>query len=101
MTYGHRIAVFIYSCPSSSAIKYRMIYSSSASSVHQTAKSLLSSRSTPLANRKIETSDPKEVDEAFLRSELGLVDDSGFGNTIKKDEEKRPFARPRGPGRKR
>ena len=74
-----------------------MIYSSSATSVYQTAKSL----SLPLANRKIETSDPKEVDESFLRAELGLATGETTDTAAKKDEEKKPFARPKGPGRKR
>lgn len=74
-----------------------MIYSSSATSVYQTAKSL----SLPLANRKIETSDPKEIDESFLRAELGLASGELANSSATKGEEKKPFARPRGPGRKR
>ena len=74
-----------------------MIYSSSATSVYQSAKSL----SLPLASRKIETSDPKEIDESFLRTELGLATSESTDSSARKEEEKKPFARPRGPGRKR
>jgi len=80
--------VFIYSCPSSSPIKHRMIYSSGASSVLAIAKD-----NGVTVVRKVETSDPKEVNEAFIRGELGL-------NNLSSGDDKKPFARPRGPARR-
>lgn len=61
--------VFIYSCPSTSPVKHRMLYSSGSASVYQTAKSLLPP--LLLAPRKVETSDPHELGASFLRAELG------------------------------
>jgi twinfilin-like protein len=92
-------AVFIYSCPSSSPIKHRMLYSSGSTTTYQAAKQILASL-TPavtLAARKIETSDPKELDEAYLTAELGLSssDNAPVSNPPK------AFARPKGPPRRR
>ncbi|EPQ58361.1 actin depolymerizing protein [Gloeophyllum trabeum ATCC 11539] len=95
-----RTIVFIYSCPSASPIKHRMLYSSGSSGVYAAAKSLLASSQSQVAGRKVETSDPAELTEGYLESELGLGDGeqkaapaavgSGGG-----------FARPKGPGRRR
>ncbi|KAG6891321.1 hypothetical protein C0992_008775, partial [Termitomyces sp. T32_za158] len=52
---------------------------------------------TNFASRKIETSDPSELDEAYLKAELGF-DVLPLESAA---EEKKPFARPRGPARKR
>ena len=113
---SHSHTVFIYSCPSSSPIKHRMLYSSGASGVFASAKSIItaaSSSASVLASRKIETSDPKELDEAYLRAELGIgaggaggsvpgsAPGSGAGTPSLRDEDKKPFARPKGPGRRR
>jgi twinfilin-like protein len=46
-----------------------MLYSSGSASVFQTAKSLLPT--LLLSSRKVETSDPHELDASFLRAELG------------------------------
>jgi hypothetical protein len=46
-----------------------MLYSSGSASVYQTAKSLLPA--PLLSPRKVETSDPHELDASFLRAELG------------------------------
>jgi hypothetical protein len=46
-----------------------MLYSSGSASVYQTAKSLLPT--LLLSSRKVETSDPHELDASFLRAELG------------------------------
>ncbi|KAF8478603.1 actin depolymerizing protein [Russula ochroleuca] len=64
-----RRIIFIYSCPSTSPVKHRMLYSSGSGSVYQTAKSLLPT--LLLSSRKVETSDPHELDASFLRAELG------------------------------
>ncbi|KAJ3541153.1 hypothetical protein NMY22_g4001 [Coprinellus aureogranulatus] len=66
-----REIVFIYSCPSSSPVKNRMVYASGTGTTFNSTKTLLDSPSVVLAPRRIETSDPKEVDEAFINTELG------------------------------
>lgn len=81
-----------------------MIYSSGSSSVFLAAKAILPPGA--LASRKIETSDPGEINEQLLRTELGLAGDETPTTTSgTKDsgngDEKKPFARPTGPGRKR
>lgn len=92
--------VFVYSCPSNSPIKNRMIYSSGSTTTYQAAKTLLGSLTPPvtLSTRKFETSDPKELDERYLKSELGLlsVDDNIGGASPPK-----AFAKPKGPPRRR
>jgi twinfilin len=62
--------VFIYTCPSGSRVKERMLYSSQSLIFANGARSLLEGGNTPLAPRKIETSDVSSLDEAFLRHEL-------------------------------
>jgi len=100
-----RQIVFIYSCPSSSPVKHRMVYSSGLLSVFHAVKAILPPDT--LASRKIETSDPGEINEEFLRTELGLTEDVSLTNTsIAKEsgdngDEKKPFARPKGPARRR
>ncbi|KAH9180631.1 actin depolymerizing protein [Lactarius sanguifluus] len=95
-----RRIVFIYSCPSASPVKHRMLYSSGSSSVYQMAKSLLPP--LLLAPRKVETSDPHELGASFLRAELGqskepsrmgTPNNSGLGGAA--------FARPKGPYKRR
>ncbi|TFK76569.1 actin depolymerizing protein [Pluteus cervinus] len=98
-----RQIVFIYSCPSSSPIKHRMLYSSGSASVFNAIKTLFGEVLVPqseLSSRKIETSDPTELNEAYLRSELGL-DNAGEKPQTVVTEEKKPFARPRGPAKRR
>jgi twinfilin-like protein len=75
-----------------------MVYSSGASSVFQKVKSLLSSSSSIVSPRKIESTDPKELTEEFLIGELGFgqVDVDGINGNAKTS-----FARPKGPGRRR
>ena len=94
-------AVFIYSCPSSSPVKNRMLYSSGKLSTYLDAKKVLEleGSSTIIAERKIETSDPAELDEKYLALELGR--DSTAAAATPAQDEKKPFARPKGPGRKR
>ncbi|KAF9234031.1 actin depolymerizing protein [Melanogaster broomeanus] len=98
-----RDIVFIYSCPSGSLIKSRMVYSSGALIVFRQAKTLLGDDDNfVLATRKIETSDPKELTEAFLKEELNLGNSTGNGGDDTRTETpKAPFARPKGPGRRR
>ncbi|KAF9228719.1 actin depolymerizing protein [Gyrodon lividus] len=100
-----RDIVFIYSCPSISPIKSRMVYSSGALIVFRKVKSLLGDdTSFDLAPRRIETSDPKELTEAFLKEELDL-DNNGpnsRGNDTRGERGSTVlFAKPKGPGRRR
>ncbi|KAF7359293.1 Protein tyrosine kinase [Mycena sanguinolenta] len=101
---SQRNIVLIYSCPSSCPVKHRMTYASGFNAAYIVAQTLLADSPSPLHSRKIETSTPAEIDEAYLRSELDFS--SGHGTpgsgtaTPANDEEKKPFARPRGPKRR-
>ncbi|KAJ4487545.1 hypothetical protein J3R30DRAFT_3696301 [Lentinula aciculospora] len=101
-----REIVFIYSCPSTSPIKHRMLYSSGCTGVFQAAKTLLATSSDSHINaRKIETSDPTELDEVYLKSELGfdtIAANGSAGATAKPlpGDTTKSFAKPRGPARK-
>ena len=94
---------FIYSCPSGSPIKHRMLYSSGMLLVYHHAKGLLEGTPATLLTRKVETSDPKEINEHFLKSVLGanLGSEEGVASTPAQDEQKPMFARPKGPPRRR
>ena len=78
-----------------------MLYSSGKLSTYLDAKKVLEleGSSTIIAERKIETSDPAELDEKYLALELGR--DSTAAAATPAQDEKKPFARPKGPGRKR
>jgi hypothetical protein len=80
--------VFIYSCPTTSSIKNRMLYASSRSTVLAAAAEL-----GITADAKIETS---EVDEVTLKHITKEV----HGDEPVADEKKKGFARPRGPMRR-
>ena len=111
-----RRIVFIYSCPSSSPVKHRMLYSCAFNFLYVQAKALFQDDTNcTLLARKIETSEPKELDERYLRDSLGaLLDES---ETIGSEEanvsegatpvgapsplsDDRKFAKPRGPARR-
>lgn len=79
-----RPLVFIYSCPSASPVKHRMLYSSSLRAVYQAADVFLSSidGASPLAKRKVETSDPKDITKTFLTNELGSSSTSSSSSSI-------------------
>jgi len=79
-----REIVFIYSCPSTSPVKHRMLYSSGSGAVYKTASGLLSSidGASPLATRKVETSDPKEINAKFLTEELASSSTSSSSSSI-------------------
>lgn len=119
-----REIVFIYSCPSTSPVTRRMLYSTGSGSVYRAAGNLLSSieGASPLATRKVETSDPKELNKSFLTEELassstptssssiptraGLRStDNGSGVSAEAQlsvkELTQQFSRPRAPGRMR
>lgn len=80
-----------------------MLYSTGARAMFHVAKNLLGV--TSLLERKIETSDPTELTEDYLKLELGLTSDqptSGAGTPQPvQTEDKKAFARPKGPGRRR
>ncbi|KAF9532300.1 hypothetical protein CPB83DRAFT_670336 [Crepidotus variabilis] len=102
-TYGlnpGRDIIFIYSCPSDSPVKHRMVYASGALSTLLAIKDLLGSlpSSPRISARRIETSEPTEVNEAFLKLELGLPDKEAVSDTPTRPQG---FAKPKGPPRRR
>lgn len=80
-----------------------MVYSTGAGVIFRQVRELLGEeRGFVLAARKIETSDPKELTEGFLKEELGLGSGTSLdGNDSLTRASSTPFARPRGPGRRR
>jgi len=76
-----------------------MIYSSGSTATFQTAKNILTSLSPPVVmmSRKVETSDPTELDEEYLKAELGWADSGNAPLAA----APRGFARPKGPARRR
>lgn len=67
----------------------------------EAVKNILNSSSCLInvRSRKIETSDPQELNEAFLITELGLDADKESG--IVAGDSSKAFARPKGPPRRR
>jgi len=80
-----------------------MVYSSGALLVFQSAKSILADSASVLAAKKIETSDPTELDEGYLKTELGVGqgNDGGLSHPMERSEIQKPFSKPKGPGRRR
>ncbi|KAK7049335.1 Twinfilin-1 [Paramarasmius palmivorus] len=114
-----REIIFIYSCPSTTPIKHRMLYSSGALVFFREVQAKIKSTGTSsvVNTRKIETSEPTELDEAFLLSELrydgsakaesqqlggegSATPGSGARTPLGTAEEKK-FAKPRGPARRK
>ncbi|KAJ6608614.1 hypothetical protein B0H10DRAFT_2067383 [Mycena sp. CBHHK59/15] len=97
---ARRDIIFIYSCPGTCPVKPRMVYASGFNAVFLAAKGLVPA----LQTRKIETSTPTEIDEAFLRAELPAAEGgagvSASGGAGVVNEEQRAFAKPRGPKRR-
>ncbi|KAG1748929.1 actin depolymerizing protein [Suillus paluster] len=97
--------VFIYSCPTTSPVRYRMLYSSAAMSTYLAVKDFLAETGStfPLATKRVETSDPMELDEAFIKAGLNLDGPaSTVANNARQDDPAKPsFAKPRGPARRR
>ncbi|KAI0807625.1 hypothetical protein C8Q74DRAFT_1228381 [Fomes fomentarius] len=96
----------IYSCPSASPVRHRMLYSSAILVVVKEVKDFLAAAqsTSTLAPRRIETSDPTELDEKYLVTELGWTGAEAPTSTVGSTTEgvgKQSFARPKGPGRKR
>ncbi|KAG8888275.1 Twinfilin-1 [Tulasnella sp. 332] len=82
--------VFIYACPSSSKVKSRMMYSSSATGVVSTAQDLFGCK----VFKRLETSDPDDLDTSFMK-------ESATAPSLGQNTGPPSFARPRGPPRKR
>lgn len=72
-----------------------MIYSSGAVGVTTTARQ----EYQIIVTKRLETSDPSDIDIAFIKQELEPNAPSAAGNVV--GDEKKPFAKPRGPARKR
>ncbi|CAD7065274.1 unnamed protein product [Tilletia caries] len=76
--------LFIYSCPSSSSVRERMLYSTNLRSFHQLAEQRVAGLKV---HKRVETSDPEELTASFLASELdrvlgasGKESETGAGN---------------------
>ncbi|KAJ8093104.1 Twinfilin-1 [Marasmius tenuissimus] len=111
-----REIIFIYSCPSGTPIKHRMVYSSGALIFFRELQAKIKDTSEPesttvVNTRKIETSDPSEINEEFLVAEVirdtlspdasgGETPGSGARTPVGGSEGQR-FAKPRGPARRR
>lgn len=106
-----RRIVFMYSCPSSSPVKHRMVYSCAFNVLFVEAKALLQDvEGCTLLSRKVETSDPKELNEAYLRDTLGSQLDESFAGEASADgnegtpaaplADEKKFAKPRGPAKR-
>jgi Cofilin/tropomyosin-type actin-binding protein len=78
--------VFIYSCPGTSSVKQRMVYASSRSAILALAANL-----GVTVDVKIETSEVDELSIRYLTREV-------HGDQVV--EERKSFARPRGPPRR-
>jgi twinfilin-like protein len=89
--YGHSgldggwATVFIYTCPTATKIRDRMIYASSRKSV----EALAASEANLTLAKKIEATDPEEITAATLETEFAP-----------KQEQKVGFSKPKRPGRR-
>ncbi|CAE7168490.1 unnamed protein product [Rhizoctonia solani] len=87
--------VFTYTCPPSSPVKHRMLYSSGVASLVNDVKA----QAGITVSKRLESSEPSELDLAWLRNELGSP---GSGSATPATEDvKKPFAKPRGPARRK
>lgn len=91
------ILVFIYCCPQQSPVRFRMMYSSGCLTVPLLAKPLFTTSN--LIPRKVETSEPQELTEEYLKSEVGITTVVPTGRLD--SGENKPFAKPKGPPRRR
>ncbi|KAL0580426.1 Twinfilin-1 [Marasmius crinis-equi] len=115
-----REIIFIYSCPSGTPIKHRMVYSSGALIFFREVQAKIQAASEPESStvvntRKVETSDPSEINEEFLLAEvlrdtrLDTAGGASGGNETPGSGARTPlgsaddkkFAKPRGPARRR
>ncbi|CAE6449117.1 unnamed protein product [Rhizoctonia solani] len=86
--------IFTYTCPPSSPVKHRMLYSSGVASLVNDVKAQLGIT----VSKRLESSDPAELDLAWLRNELAAP---GSGTATPAEDVKKPFAKPRGPARRK
>ncbi|EUC62216.1 cofilin/tropomyosin-type actin-binding protein [Rhizoctonia solani AG-3 Rhs1AP] len=86
--------VFTYTCPPSSPVKHRMLYSSGVASLVNDVKA----QAGITVSKRLESSDPTELDLTWLRNELASP---GSGSATPVTEDKKPFAKPRGPARRK
>jgi len=86
---ARRDIIFIYACPSSSPVKSRMLYSAMVRSLIQMA----SDNYGVTVVKKVETSDPADLDLSWVKSELSP-------NATPVVVEEKAFARPKGPARR-
>jgi len=85
-----RDIIFIYACPSSSPVKSRMLYSAMVLSLIQTARD----NYDVTVVKKVETSDPADLDLSCVKSDLS----PSPARVV--FEEKKAFAKPKGPARR-
>ncbi|KAF9910959.1 hypothetical protein EC991_005134 [Linnemannia zychae] len=93
---AHDSLVFMYTCPSKSKIRERMLYSSCRAGVLQGAKDDAGLN----VDKKLETTDVSDLTEAFLLEELHPKTQSAFGTTTGVNSP-RGFSKPARPGARR
>ena len=76
-----------------------MLYSTGSATTFQAVKNVLNAFPINIQSRRIETSDPLELNEAYLRTELGL--DADKESDIAAVDTRKAFARPKGPPKRR
>lgn len=91
------VVVFVYTCPTGSKVKERMVYASARASVLQAAKG-----QGVDVTRRLEQGDAGEVTEDRLREEMGLKGDEegAAAAAASSGAPRQGFARPKRPGRR-
>jgi len=92
---GAHVVVFVYTCPTGSKVKERMVYASARASVLQAAKG-----EGVDVTRRLEQGDAGEVTEDRLREEMGLKGDEEGAAAASSGAARQGFARPKRPGRR-
>ncbi|EGG06050.1 uncharacterized protein MELLADRAFT_43666, partial [Melampsora larici-populina 98AG31] len=92
------LPIFIYACPPKSPVRSRLVYSSSSSSVSGKA-----SEFGVQLSKKFETSDPDEINDDYINSELKSILAPVDSNESASHQplDKPAFAKPARPGRRR
>lgn len=85
--------VFIYTCPTASKIKERMLYASSRSSI----ATLAANEAGITIKAKLEATDPSEITEQVILDE---VDPGGKDQGRSEEASSKTFSRPKRPGRR-
>ncbi|KAG0196882.1 Twinfilin-1 [Mortierella sp. GBA30] len=93
---AHDSLVFMYTCPSKSKIRERMLYSSCRSGVLQAAKDDAGLN----VDKKLETTDVSDLTEAYILDELHPRTESPFGSSTGTNSP-RGFSKPARPGARR